>query len=120
MKLLIMRNFTFSNSVCKTLVLQTHENTVLFGKGIKITICFFNPVHLYFLQLVLTNFILMSLPYNYSCIFEQKVGLAGGCKVALIIQEKMYLTLSQTSSGFNMSALQYIQVFSKHCEKRRN
>ena len=34
-KLLAMRNFSFSHSVFKRLVLQTRENQGLFGKGLK-------------------------------------------------------------------------------------
>ena len=34
-KLLIMSNFSFSHSVFKRLVLQTHKNQGLFGKGLK-------------------------------------------------------------------------------------
>ena len=34
MKLLVMSNFTFSHSVFKRLVLQTHKNQDLFGKGL--------------------------------------------------------------------------------------
>ena len=33
-KLLVMSNFSFSHSVFKRLVLQTHENQGLFGKGL--------------------------------------------------------------------------------------
>ena len=32
-KLLVTSNFSFSHNVFKTLVLQTHKNQVLFGKG---------------------------------------------------------------------------------------
>ena len=34
-KLIIMSSFSFSHSVFKTLVLQTHKNQGLFGKGLK-------------------------------------------------------------------------------------
>ena len=34
-KLIIISNFCFSDSVFKRLVLQTHKNQGLFGKGLK-------------------------------------------------------------------------------------
>ena len=34
-KLLVTSNFSFAHSVFKRLVLQTHENQGLFGKGLK-------------------------------------------------------------------------------------
>ena len=36
-KLLVMSNFTFSHSVFKRLVLETHKNKGLFGKGLNCT-----------------------------------------------------------------------------------
>ena len=38
-KLLVMSNFSFSHSVFKRLVLQTHKNQGLFGKGLKKQVC---------------------------------------------------------------------------------
>ena len=35
-KLLVTSNFSFSHSVFKRLVLQTHKNQGLFGKGLKV------------------------------------------------------------------------------------
>ena len=37
-RLLIMSNFSFSNSVFERLILQTHTNQGLFGKGLKIVL----------------------------------------------------------------------------------
>ena len=55
-KLLVTSNFSFSHSVFKRLVLETHKNQGLFGKGLKLMIvwdmghCMFNilqksPLH---------------------------------------------------------------------------
>ena len=38
-KLLVMSNFSFSHNVFKRLVLQTHKNQGLFGKGLKFHVC---------------------------------------------------------------------------------
>ena len=43
-KLLVMSNFSFSHSVFKRLVVQTHKNKGLFGKGLKTLKCCFGCV----------------------------------------------------------------------------
>ena len=108
-----MRHFSFSNSIFKRLVLQTPKNQGLFGKRLNIYKSPYLWVGCKQLNNTVNNCSKVKKRLNKALFFSSLIILSSHNIHAIL----WVLTLSQTSPGFNVSA---VQVCWKLCEKRRN
>ena len=118
-KLLVTSNFSFFHSVFNRLLLQTLNNQGLFGKGLRKLDR--NDAAMALFRDCSKNFIpiknVVAIAVETIKEFSSSKPLSQGLPNVPNFTYLLILTLSQTSPGFYVSA---VEVFWKHCGKRRN